>query len=214
MATIGFLFPVSPIAAYTDPAEIAECERRNALNTDASCSIRFPLTPEECCPCDCLSEEKVCNNNGRCVTVSAGSLVATSTTTTLGLNIFPILSTSSGVIITDTDGNILVVETIANTMLWIFIAVGLVAVAFGLYGAFKYGSARDKDEEVEKASSILKNALLGFIIALASGFLVLLIAAIFDFDMGTRAPFTLTRSPAQIAQDEIDQTNFFNNIFR
>lgn len=204
---VVFVLPITLVFAYTDEADIAECQRLDIIN---GCN----------CKCNDANLQQVCQKNvsgvGECVN-RAAPLVKSSTTTSLGIRPFPTVGNSGGVLIVDADGNILLGATGVNIFKWVFWLLGAGALILGVYGGFLYTTARADDDQVEKAVKVMKNALLGFLIALAGLLIVLLLARVFRFYEDPAAidqKVANEKTAAEKARERQEEKNLFDKIFK
>jgi hypothetical protein len=198
-----FFLLTSNARAFTDPADIAECERRNLIYG---------------CTCDCADPamNRVCGENVDTCTLVISPSGSGNVSEFLGVEVFPSVGTNNVLLIVDSNGNLLLGETIANAFRWLFWLLGGAAIVLGIYGGFLYSTAGGEDEKVETAQSIFKNALIGFTIAIAGLLIVVLLSSLLGFnESGETIDDSLEndRTPAEREQDRQDQRDFFNDLF-
>lgn len=55
-------------------------------------------------------------------------------------------------------------QTILNVINFVLVLVGVLALAFLVYGGFRYIVSRGEDDEVQAAKSIITNAVIGIVV--------------------------------------------------
>ncbi len=55
-------------------------------------------------------------------------------------------------------------QTILNVINFVLVLVGVLALAFLVYGGFRYIASRGEDDEVQAAKSIITNAVIGIVV--------------------------------------------------
>lgn len=196
---------VSQVLAYTDPGDIAECERLNVLNG---------------CDCDCRDSNSVCEfvaglNKYQCQGRSAPLVTNSTGKSGLPIRFFPSLGTGGGIFIVDGSGDVLIGQTVVNIFRWIFILIGVAVIFFGLYGGFLYSTAGSDDDQVEKGRNTLKNAIIGFIICIAALFIVSVIANVLGFEDGNIiVDKAIDTNTSNKATEEQEQKDIFDRLFR
>lgn len=140
--------------------------------------------------------------------------------TNISATILPILQpvTSNFEVYEDLEGGVVATEenqntidweaTLANVFLLIFLIVGIVAIAFGLYGAFKWITAQGSEEDVEEAQKIIRNAIIGVLLAGIAGILTIFLSSVAGF---TEDQFSNEPDPS--INEEIDDAGDSNDEF-
>jgi hypothetical protein len=193
------VLPMLGVLAFTDAEDIAECERRNLFYG---------------CDCDCRGEDLVCTEDDQNCNYRLGTSSAGRPFTVLGLEPFPSLGTDGGVVIVDSSGNLQVGATLASIFKWVFWIIGLIAIAMGLYGGFTFSTAGGDEEKPKTASKILKNALIGFVIAIAGLLIVVTLSSILGFNEGNiDVDKAVENKETNKTKDDQDQQDFIDNLF-
>lgn len=207
IATVMLAMAVTkPVHAYTDEADIAECQRLDILN-GCNCKCSDPNLNQVC---------KVVGGVGACFNESP-PLAKDSTTTTIGIRPFPTVGNSGGVLIVDSAGNVQVGATGANIFKWLFWILGTLALFLGMYGIYTYSTAGADDDAVQRARSILKNALIGFFIAVGGLLIVLIVSNIAGFredPANIDAKVANSKSAAEKIAERQEEKNIFDRLFK
>jgi hypothetical protein len=160
LVVVSLFSLVSPVLAMPSQDWIAECERRNLLYG---------------CDCDCRADgAQMCSQNNIDCNVSR----LDEETSHLGLA--PFSTFNNGVIVVK-NGTLDVGHTVFNILYLVFIVGGIAAVAFVLYGIFVWGTAGPDDDRVTQGQSIIKNAVIGFLIMMAGMLIMTVLSGVLGF---------------------------------
>ncbi len=199
-------FSLTSVVLASDKSDwIAECERRNLINScdcdcrkdyHASTNINVLIRCKEgeknyrCPDVDNYVNPAIDKNRVECAWFSStnGSKMMTTcpgisngnnVSSNLGLVAFP--NFQKGIIVVHSNGSLDVGHTAFNILYLVFIVGAIAAVAFVLYGMFVWGTAGPDDDRVTEGQNLIKNAVIGFLIMMAAMLIMTVLSGVLGF---------------------------------
>lgn len=178
-----FLVPIAADDEVVKQNIIRQCERANLFyNKNCDCKMFEIWSPT-------FNE-----GNGGCLETFENNQVTK--------DISPFEVQSGGIIDLDTNGDINLQASLVNIFNLIFGLLAILAILLIIYGGWIYITAQGDDDIVARASSTMKNAVFGLIVAIIAAVFVNVIANITGFVPQDTDLDTLINSPQNNTQKD------------